>query len=308
LGRRLYKNSRAKYRDRPQAGPLWNENARRQRDEELGCGFTWFTWDGDTLATECRDQKERGGSTTHYVFEPGTFIPVAQAATNTVLDLLPQPLYGDHYSIDRDPIWLHKPKAGPIEAFVWYQCDKLGTPMELTDEDGRIDWSGVYKSWGFAKEKRSDKARFVDIGNQLRFQGQYFDIETRLHYSRHRYYDANIGRFVSTDPIGLKGGLNPYTYAPNPLEWIDPLGLAKVKPSGTPKQAQQKVRREQAPTEITRIDAPEKDVPKSQWHAHCPCGSGYNQDGSIHDKGKGEVTFSKKTIEWLNTHGWRIEK
>ncbi|WP_178076416.1 MULTISPECIES: hypothetical protein [unclassified Pseudomonas] len=74
------------------------------------------------------------------------------------------------------------------------------------------------------------------------------------------------------------------------------------------KQAQQKVRREQAPTEITRIDAPEKDVPKSQWHAHCPCGSGYNQDGSIHDKGKGEVTFSKKTIEWLNTHGWEIEK
>nr|WP_225777269.1 RHS repeat-associated core domain-containing protein [Pseudomonas sp. Marseille-Q3773] len=304
LGRRLYKNSRAKYRDRPQAGPLWNGNARRQRDEELGCGFTWFTWDGDTLATECREQKERGGSTTHYVFEPGTFIPVAQAVTNTVLDLLPQPLYGDHYSIDRDPIWLHKPKAGPIDAFVWYQCDKLGTPMELTDEDGRIAWSGVYKSWGFAKEKRSDKARFVDIGNQLRFQGQYFDIETRLHYSRHRYYDANIGRFISTDPIGL----DPYTYAPNPLEWIDPLGLAKVKPSGTPKQAQQKVRREQAPTEITRIDAPEKDVPKSQWHAHCPCGSGYNQDGSIHDKGKGEVTFSKKTIEWLNTHGWRIEK
>lgn len=72
---------------------MWNENAQRQRDEEFGCGFTWYTWEGDTLATECRDQEEWGGSTTHHVFEPGTFIPVAQAVTNTVLNLLPQPVW-----------------------------------------------------------------------------------------------------------------------------------------------------------------------------------------------------------------------
>jgi len=62
----------------------------------------------------------------------------------------------------------------------------------------------------------------------LRFQGQYYDYETGLHYNRFRYYDPDVGRFVSQDPIGLAGGTNIYQYAPNPLMWIDPLGLAKV--------------------------------------------------------------------------------
>jgi len=61
----------------------------------------------------------------------------------------------------------------------------------------------------------------------LRFQGQYFDEETGLHYNRFRYYDLEIGRFVSQDPIGLFGENNLYQYAPNPVEWVDPFGLAK---------------------------------------------------------------------------------
>jgi len=230
LGRRLYKNSRSKYRDRPQAGPLWNENARRQRDEELGCGFTWFTWEGDTLATECRDREERGGSTTHYVFEPGTFVPVAQTVINSTLDLLPQPTYGDNYNIDRDPVWLHKPNPTSVDTFAWYQCDQLGTPMEVTDEDAQISWSGNYKAWGLAQEVRGETALWPAIGNPLRFKGQYFDIETGLHYNRHRYYAPDLGRFISKDPIGFSGGINTYSYAPNPNNWIDPLGLASYCP------------------------------------------------------------------------------
>jgi len=63
----------------------------------------------------------------------------------------------------------------------------------------------------------------------LRFQGQYFDEETGLHYNRFRYYDPDCGRFISQDPIGLYGGNNLYQYAPNPVDWIDPEGLAKKK-------------------------------------------------------------------------------
>ncbi|EAA6145441.1 type IV secretion protein Rhs, partial [Salmonella enterica subsp. enterica] len=48
-----------------------------------------------------------------------------------------------------------------------------------------------------------------------------------LHYNLFRYYAPECGRFVSQDPIGLKGGLNLYAYAPNPVSWIDPLGLRK---------------------------------------------------------------------------------
>ncbi|MNF52445.1 putative deoxyribonuclease RhsC [compost metagenome] len=74
--------------------------------------------------------------------------------------------------------------------------------------------------------------------NPLRFQGQYFDVETGLHYNRYRYYDPQVGRFIGKDPIGFAGDLNVYMYAPNPADWTDPLGLTrsgrKPAPSGKP--------------------------------------------------------------------------
>ena len=66
------------------------------------------------------------------------------------------------------------------------------------------------------------------VSSPLRFQGQYFDAETGLHYNRHRYYAPDTGRFTTVDPIGLAGGLNNYQYVPNPTGWVDPLGLASV--------------------------------------------------------------------------------
>ncbi|MEQ9944760.1 RHS repeat-associated core domain-containing protein [Pectobacterium aroidearum] len=59
----------------------------------------------------------------------------------------------------------------------------------------------------------------------LRYAGQYADEETGLHYNLFRYYDPTVGRFTTQDPIGLAGGINLYQYAPNPLGWVDPLGL-----------------------------------------------------------------------------------
>ncbi|MEE5154844.1 RHS repeat-associated core domain-containing protein, partial [Pseudomonas alliivorans] len=49
---------------------------------------------------------------------------------------------------------------------------------------------------------------------------------TGLHYNTFRYYDPEVGRFITQDPIGLNGGLNLYRYAPNPNVWIDPWGWA----------------------------------------------------------------------------------
>jgi len=63
-------------------------------------------------------------------------------------------------------------------------------------------------------------------GNTVRFQGQQFDEESGLHYNRRRYYDTTTGRFISHDPIRLAGGFNLYQYAPNPIAWIDSLGLS----------------------------------------------------------------------------------
>src|SRR4030067_443834 len=67
------------------------------------------------------------------------------------------------------------------------------------------------------------------VTNNLRLAGQYYDSETGLHYNWHRYYDPKTGRYISSDPVGLKAGLNTYAYvANNPLRWIDPTGLEKV--------------------------------------------------------------------------------
>nr|WP_282807915.1 RHS repeat-associated core domain-containing protein [Hafnia alvei] len=65
----------------------------------------------------------------------------------------------------------------------------------------------------------------------IRMQGQQYDEESGLHYNRHRYYDPTIGRYITQDPIGLRGGFNFYGYLLDPMAYIDPLGLACV--SGT---------------------------------------------------------------------------
>nr|WP_286426099.1 RHS repeat-associated core domain-containing protein [Acinetobacter indicus] len=64
--------------------------------------------------------------------------------------------------------------------------------------------------------------------SNLRFQGQYYDQETGLHYNRYRYYEPHSARYVSKDPIGLEGGLNIMKYVSNPNQLTDPMGLYVV--------------------------------------------------------------------------------
>ncbi len=67
----------------------------------------------------------------------------------------------------------------------------------------------------------------------LRFPGQYYDVETGTHYNFHRDYRPNAGRYVQSDPIGLGGGLGFYLYADNtPLIHIDSLGLSPAGMGG----------------------------------------------------------------------------
>ncbi|PNG32119.1 type IV secretion protein Rhs [Pseudomonas protegens] len=229
LGRRLYKQTEAHYQDRPEDGSELNRLERLKRNRQFDCGVTLYGWDGDTLAWESRapDKAGEGARTTHYLYEPGSFVPVAQAVHKRFIPLIPEPEYGAFYQQENDPLWADAPKPKEIDALAWYQCDHLGTPHELTDQTGDVVWSAQYKAWGGIKEERSSNALQQGIANPLRFQGQYHDPETGLHYNRYRYYDPEVGRFVSKDPIGYAGGLNLFQYAPNPIEWIDPLGLAK---------------------------------------------------------------------------------
>lgn len=103
--------------------------------------------------------------------------------------------------------------------------DHLGTPKEIVDVYGNLVWKADYYAWG---ELRDLKSSGVDC--PIRFQGQWWDEESGLSYNRYRYYDASIGRFIQKDPIGLLGNINLYSSFPNPIGWIDPLGLCEDDP------------------------------------------------------------------------------
>ena len=103
----------------------------------------------------------------------------------------------------------------------WFHLstDIVGTPLVVSNTNGEDVWYAEYSNFGQAK------VVLERCKNNLRFQGQYFDVETGLHYNRFRYYHPVTGRFVSQDPLGLEGGENEYVYAKNTLLWADPLGL-----------------------------------------------------------------------------------
>jgi len=110
-------------------------------------------------------------------------------------------------------------------AVVYVHTDHLGSPRLATDLSQIVVWRWVSDAFGLAgvDEDPDGDTNITTIYH--RFAGQYFDEEHGLHYNYHRYYDPQIGRYITSDPIGLQGGLNTYGYVlHNPLKYIDPDG------------------------------------------------------------------------------------
>jgi RHS repeat-associated protein len=145
-----------------------------------------FLWQGLRMLRE-----ERPGQSSLYLYERGSYAPLAR--------------------VDQ--------AEGEERKLYYFHTDQIGTPLEMTDAHGSIVWQATYKAWGSV-----ERLAVNDVEQNLRFQGQYFDDETGLHYNTFRYYDSEVGRFVTQDPIGLLGGDNLYQYAVNAVRWIDPLG------------------------------------------------------------------------------------
>jgi len=200
----------------------------RRIGKEVNGSRTVFGWDGDTLAYESNDSRS-----THYVYEAATFVPMVQYVSEPVEGIETPVVHADaRYVPEEDPLQ-RVPVAQSEARVMFYHCDQIGTPLMMTDEAGEVVWEAAYKAWGEAREVIGRASGAAGVGlvvNSLRFQGQQVDDETGLHYNRHRYYDSLLGRFVSRDPIGLIGGVNVYQYAPNPNEWVDPLGLWPGQP------------------------------------------------------------------------------
>ncbi|MEM5370909.1 RHS repeat-associated core domain-containing protein [Paraburkholderia azotifigens] len=110
-----------------------------------------------------------------------------------------------------------------MAALYFFQTDPNGAPVRMHDRDGNIAWAARFGAMGGV-----DSVEVERVQQPIRLQGQYFDPESNLHYNRHRYFDPSIGQFISENPLGLVGGLNPFSYGPNVHAWIDPLGLESI--------------------------------------------------------------------------------
>ncbi|MDG1331777.1 MAG: RHS repeat-associated core domain-containing protein [Crocinitomicaceae bacterium] len=164
---------------------------------------THFVWDGnvplhewtsgvDDAITQVNEDGEREIITpenlTTWVFEDGTFIPMAK-----------------------------------MQGFKSYSIitDHLGTPTEAYDEDGKKVWSCHLDIFGGIRKIQGERS-FISF----RYQGQYDDVETDLYYNRFRYYSAENGTYISQDPIGINSGEpNLYAYVVEVNALTDPLGL-----------------------------------------------------------------------------------
>ncbi|HFP7158463.1 TPA: RHS repeat-associated core domain-containing protein [Salmonella enterica subsp. enterica serovar Enteritidis] len=112
-------------------------------------------------------------------------------------------------------------RAEPERKIHLYHCDHRGLPVALINSEGAREWSAEYDVWGNRQKEENPQ----QLEQLLRLPGQQYDEETGLYYNRYRYYNPEQGRYITQDPIGLRGGWNLYAYPLNPVSGTDPLGL-----------------------------------------------------------------------------------
>jgi RHS repeat-associated protein len=187
-------------------------------------GSTSFLWDALQMM-----QEQRGNEVATYLYEPGGYVPLARIdGRGTGL--------GKARAAANDADGGTQAGAPGPENVYYFHNDVSGIPEEMTVASGQLAWQAQYKTWGNTVSESWVQARqhaappaAEPLPQNLRFQGQYLDRETGLHYNTFRFYDPDIGRFISPDPIGLAGGINLTAYAPNPISWIDPLGWCQAQ-------------------------------------------------------------------------------
>ena len=192
---------------------FYNQNNRLQRVEEDSTVLGEYAYNG----LGQRITKTVGGTTTvfHYDFDG-----------NIICESQPDDTFTAEY------LYLGASRTAMVDVssgtMYYYHNNHLGTPVLMTDNTGIVAWEADYKPFGEATVNPNST-----VVSNFRFPGQYYDSETGLHYNYHRYYDPQTGRYLTPDPIGLIGGINPFAYADNnPINGADVAGLAPLDASG----------------------------------------------------------------------------
>jgi RHS repeat-associated protein len=155
-----------------------------------------------------------------------------QIIQETIFDSVNMPVEQRSYIwVDSMPVaYLKQELANGSEVLkhtlVYLHTDQLDTPRIGTNQDGNTVWRWDSDAFGVGQAEQIDDGSGVAAVINLRMPGQYFDGEKGSFYNYFRDYGAGVGRYMQSDPIGLRGKLNTYGYAlQNPLTSIDPRGL-----------------------------------------------------------------------------------
>ncbi|MBX9399792.1 DUF6531 domain-containing protein [Lysobacter sp. BMK333-48F3] len=123
--------------------------------------------------------------------------------------------------------------AGTAQNLDYVQSDHLGTPRAVIDANRNVviwSWGAKGEAFGNDTPNQDPDQDGAMFAFDLRFPGQKYDAAAALNYNYFRDYDAALGRYVQSDPVGLLGGVSTFVYVGgNPLAWVDSLGLAKDK-------------------------------------------------------------------------------
>ena len=193
----------------------------RGRLDQLTIGSTVtanYSYDGLERMSVRTTQNMTPAGTTHYIYDRAGRLLVEASGTGTT--------QREYVWIDDTPLALFADldTGSPKQ---WYvHPDHLDRPTKMTDASQAVVWDAYYWPYG---EVRSITG---SASNNLRFPGQYFLVESGLHYNWHRHYDPTLGRYIQPDPLGFIDGPSVYTYAKSaPTINVDPTGLAEVPTS-----------------------------------------------------------------------------
>lgn len=133
--------------------------------------------------------------------------------------------------IGETPVAMFVPAGTAPPTVYFIHTDHLGAPRALVDVNGALRWTWFSEPFG-STAPNTNPSGVGGVTFNLRFPGQYADAESGLFYNWARYYDPLLGRYTQSDPIGLAGGLNTFTYANgNPVSLVDPTGHLAFVPA-----------------------------------------------------------------------------